>query len=192
MEISKFTCTETHFEKVFVIAPTIFGDQRGFFMETYNKKEFYELGIDIDFVQDNHSRSKKGTLRGLHFQKKHAQSKLVRVTSGAVFDVVVDIRPDSSTFGQWFGCILSEDNRKLLFVPEGFAHGFLVLTERADFLYKCNDFYHPEYEAGIIWNDEDIAIGWPLKEYGIDEPILSEKDKKLPKLKELILKGELK
>jgi dTDP-4-dehydrorhamnose 3,5-epimerase len=183
--MSKFTKIKTPIPDLYIIEPTVFGDQRGFFMETYNKKEFYELGIDIDFVQDNHSRSKKGTLRGLHFQKEHAQSKLVRVISGAVFDVVVDIRPDSSTFGQWFGCILSEDNRKLLFVPEGFAHGFLVLTERADFLYKCNDFYHPEYEAGIIWNDEDIAIDWPLKEYGIEVPLLSEKDKKLQTLKEL-------
>lgn len=190
--MNKINMLSTPITGLFVIEPAMFGDQRGFFMETYNKKEFYELGIDIDFVQDNHSRSKKGTLRGLHFQKKHAQSKLVRVISGAVFDVVVDIRPHSSTFGQWFGCILSEDNRKLLFVPEGFAHGFLTLSEIAEFTYKCSDYYHPEYEAGIIWNDEDIAIDWPLKEYGIDELILSEKDKKLPKLKELILKGELK
>jgi dTDP-4-dehydrorhamnose 3,5-epimerase len=189
--MTKFKIVRTPIPDLYIIEPTVFGDQRGFFMETYNRKEFHELGIAIDFVQDNHSRSKKGTLRGLHFQKQYAQSKLVRVVNGAVFDVVVDIRPDSSTFGEWFGCVLSEENKKLLFVPEGFAHGFLVLTESADFLYKCSEFYHPEFEAGIIWNDEDIAIDWPLKEYGVDELILSEKDRKLPKLKELTLRGEL-
>ena len=185
MEISKFTCTETHFEKVFVIAPTIFGDQRGFFMETYNKKEFYELGIDIDFVQDNHSRSKKGTLRGLHFQVRFPQAKLVRVIRGEVYDVVVDIRKNSATFGKWFGIVLSEENKRQFFMPAGFAHGFLTLSEIAEFTYKCSDYYHPEDEGGIIWNDEDIAIDWPLKEYGIEVPLLSEKDKKLQTLKEL-------
>lgn len=169
-------------EGVLLIEPTVFGDKRGFFMETYNKQEFYELGIDTDFVQDNHSRSKRGTLRGLHFQTNRPQAKLVRVTSGEVFDVAIDLRCDSATFGKWFGCILTEKNKRMIFIPEGFAHGFLVLSESADFLYKCSDFYYPEHEAGIIWNDPDIAIDWPFEKYGITEPLLSEKDGKLPRL----------
>jgi len=188
----KFTKVDTPVLGLYIVEPTVFGDQRGFFMETYNKKEFQEIGIDIGFVQDNHSRSKKGTLRGLHFQVKFPQEKLVRVIKGEVYDVAVDIRKNSATFGKWFGVVLSEENKRQFFIPAGFAHGFLTLSEIAEFTYKCSDYYHPEDEGGIIWNDEDIAIDWPLKEYGIDELILSEKDRKLPKLKELILKGELK
>ena len=171
---------KTPIPDLFVIEPTVFGDERGFFMESYNKKEFQQIGIDIEFVQDNHSRSKKGTVRGLHFQAKHPQGKLVRVISGEVFDVAVDLRTGSETFGRWFGEILSAQNKKMMYVPEGFAHGFLVLSENADFFYKCTDYYHPEYEAGILWNDSTIAINWPLREHGIDRPMLSDRDRRLP------------
>ena len=177
----------TPISDLFLIEPTVFRDDRGFFMETFNRKEFHELGIQKDFVQDNHSRSKKGTLRGLHFQKKFPQAKLVRVIKGEVFDVVVDIRKESATFEKWFGVILSEENKKQFFIPEGFAHGFLALTEIVEFTYKCSDYYHPEDEGGIIWNDSDIAIDWPLKEYGINELILSDKDRKLPTVRDLQL-----
>ena len=185
--MAKFKKIPTPIPDLYIIEPTVFGDERGFFMETYSKKEFQELGIDMDFVQDNHSRSKKGTLRGLHFQKEFPQAKLVRVIKGKVFDVAVDIRKNSTTFGKWFGVILSEENKRQFFIPEGFAHGFLALTEIVEFTYKCSDYYHPEDEGGIIWNDEDIAIDWPLKEYGINELILSDKDRKLPTLRELQL-----
>lgn len=177
----------TPISDLFLIEPTVFRDDRGFFMETFNRKEFQELGIQKDFVQDNHSRSKKGTLRGLHYQKRFPQAKLVRVIKGEVFDVVVDIRKESATFGKWFGVILSEENKKQFFIPEGFAHGFLALTEIVEFTYKCSDYYHPEDEGGIIWNDSDIAIDWPLKEYGINELILSDKDRKLPTVRDLQL-----
>jgi len=185
--MSKFKRIETPIPGLFIIEPTVFGDQRGFFMETYSKKEFQEIGIDIEFVQDNHSRSKKGTLRGLHFQKKIPQAKLVRVIKGEVYDVAVDIREKSSTFGKWFGIILSEENKKQFFIPEGFAHGFLALSDVVEFTYKCSDYYHPEDEGGIIWSDEAIAIDWPLKEYGVEVPVLSEKDKKWQTLKEMQL-----
>ena len=177
----------TPISDLFLIEPTVFRDDRGFFMETFNRKEFHELGIQKDFVQDNHSRSKKGTLRGLHFQKKFPQAKLVRVIKGEVFDVVVDIRKNSATFGRWFGVALSEEKKRQLFIPEGFAHGFLALTEIVEFTYKCSDYYHPNDEGGITWNDSDIAIDWPLKEYGINELILSDKDRKLPTVRDLQL-----
>jgi dTDP-4-dehydrorhamnose 3,5-epimerase len=181
--VGKFRKISTPIEGLFVIEPTLFGDDRGFFMEAYNKKEFTELGIECDFVQDNHSRSVKGVLRGLHFQAKHQQAKLVRVVNGGVFDVAVDLRRDSTTFGKWYGLLLSAENKKMTYIPEGFAHGFLVVSEVADFQYKCSEFYCPSCDTGIIWNDPDIAIDWPLKEFGIEEVLLSNKDSNLPVLK---------
>ena len=152
-------------------------------METYNCNDFKAAGIDAVFVQDNQSRSRKGVLRGLHFQKRHPQGKLVRVISGEVFDVAVDIRKDSPTYKKWHGVVLSAENKKQFYVPPGFAHGFLVLSEEAEFVYKCTDFYHPEDEGGIIWNDPDIGIEWPVE--GIRELILSEKDRNLRRISEL-------
>lgn len=165
-----------------MIEPTVFGDNRGYFMETYNYKEFKEAGLDMIFVQDNQSKSRKGVLRGLHFQHNFPQGKLVRVTKGEVFDVAVDLRKKSKTYGKWYGVILSEENKKQLYIPEGFAHGFLVLSDEAEFVYKCTDYYHPEDEGGIRWDDPDIGIEWPLQQ--IEEVLLSEKDKKWSTLKE--------
>jgi len=167
---------------MYIIETSIFGDDRGYFMETYNKEEFNQAGLTMNFVQDNQSKSKKGVLRGLHFQKEHPQGKLVRVLSGKVFDVGVDLRSDSETYGHWQGVTLSGENKKQFYVPEGFAHGFLVLSDTATFSYKCTDFYHPEDEGGIIWDDNQINIDWPLND--IDEIILSEKDKELNSLAE--------
>ena len=156
-----------------IIEPEVFGDERGFFLETFQKQRYSDLlGIDDDFVQDNMSRSKKGILRGLHYQMNHAQGKLVSVLQGAVFDVAVDIRKGSPTFGQWLGVELNSDNKRQFWVPKGFAHGFLVLSDSADFSYKCTDYYHPESEISIAWNDKDIGIDWPL----LANPILSKKD----------------
>ena len=186
--MSKFKLFETPIKDLYVIEPTVFKDHRGFFMESWNKKAFEEIGLYLNFVQDNHSKSRKGVLRGLHFQIKHPQGKLVRVVKGAVFDVAVDLRKGSPTFGKWYGIILSEENKKMLYIPGGFAHGFLVLTEEADFLYKATEYYYPEYDAGIVWNDPDIGIEWPLKEFGIEHPVLSEKDKSLPKLRDIVEK----
>ena len=153
----------TAIEGVFVLEPKVFGDARGFFMESYNRRAFREAtGLDIDFVQDNHSRSRKGVLRGLHYQIQQPQGKLVRVTSGAVFDVAVDIRRGSPTFGRWVGVELSADNHRQLWVPPGMAHGFVVLSESADFLYKTTDYYAPQFERSIAWNDPTIGIDWPL------------------------------
>ncbi len=175
-----FTFTKTDIEGVYVIEPKVFGDSRGYFMETYNKEEFDKAGLVYDFVQDNQSKSHKGVLRGLHFQTKHPQSKLVRVVSGEVFDVAVDLRKGSKTYGKWTGVILSAENKKMFMIPKGFAHGFVVLSDTAEFTYKCDDVYHPEDDGGIMWNDPDIAIQWPYK----GELDLSEKDKKHPTLKE--------
>lgn len=161
-----------------VIEPTVFGDARGYFVETYNAKDFAEAGIDCTFVQDNQSASKKGVLRGLHFQIDYPQDKLVRVIRGEVFDVVVDIRKGSDTFGKWFGVILSEENKKQLFIPKNFAHGFLVLSDYAEFCYKVTDFYHPNDEGGILWKDPEIGIEWPIPEGMKEELILSDKDRK--------------
>lgn len=176
---------KTKIDGVYVIEPKVFGDNRGYFMETYNKEHFAEAGLNMTFVQDNESKSSKGVLRGLHFQRKHSQGKLVRVTSGKVFDVAVDLRTGSPTYGQWEGVILSEANKKQLYIPEGFAHGFLVLSDEAVFNYKCTDLYAPEYDGGVMWNDPDINIKWPLD--GIENILLSEKDKNHPSLKELDL-----
>lgn len=158
-----------------LITPKVFGDERGYFMETYNEMEMKEEGIDITFVQDNQSMSSRGVLRGLHFQKKHPQTKLVRVIKGAVYDVAVDLRCGSSTYGRYYGVILTEDNKKQFLIPRGFAHGFLVLSDEAEFCYKCDEFYHPEDEGGIMWNDKDLGIKWPIE--GIDKLIISPKDK---------------
>ena len=164
-----------------ILEPTTHGDDRGFFVESWNRETFKRLDLDVDFVQDNHSRSRRGVLRGIHYQINRPQGKLVRVTRGSVFDVAVDIRKESPTFGMWNGVELSEDNRRMLWVPPGFAHGFLVLSEQADFQYKCTESYSPEDERGIRWDDEDLGIIWPI-ETG-NSPILSEKDLGLPGLK---------
>ncbi len=173
--MAKIKVTSCEIKGLYVIEPKVFGDERGYFVETYNKQEFSEFGLDMEFVQDNQSMSRKGVLRGLHFQKKFPQGKLVRVLSGEVFDVAVDIRKGSETYGKWFGVVLSDENKKQFYVPEGFAHGYLVLSETAVFAYKCTEFYHPEDEGGIQWDDPDIGIEWPLEE-GM-QVILSEKDK---------------
>jgi len=178
--MGKFNFINTGIEGVSVIEPKVFGDSRGYFMETYNYEEFKENGLDMLFVQDNQSKSKKGVLRGLHYQKKYPQGKLIRVIKGEVFDVAVDIRKNSETYGKWHGEVLSEENKKMLYIPEGFAHGFLVLSEEAEFTYKCTEFYHPEEECGIAWNDEFIGIDWPLN--NIEKVILSEKDEKWDRL----------
>lgn len=165
---------ETKIPDVKIIEPKVFGDNRGFFMESYNHKKFIEaVGHDLNFVQDNHSRSQKGVLRGLHYQIKQPQGKLVRVTSGRVYDIAVDIRKSSSTFGQWVGVELSAENNRQFWVPEGFAHGFVVLSDTADFLYKTTDYYAPEHERCIKWDDPELAVNWQYNE----EPLVSEKDK---------------
>ena len=168
---------------VFLIEPTVFGDHRGFFMESYNRRSFAEHGLDRDWVQDNHSRSSRGVLRGLHYQLGRPQAKLVRTVVGSVFDVVVDIRRGSPTFGQWFGAELSAQNQRQLFAPRGMAHGFVVLSDVAEFLYKVDDFHAPEEERSIAWNDPNIGIDWPIPE-GID-PILSPKDSDCPRLNKM-------
>ncbi|ABI57660.1 dTDP-4-dehydrorhamnose 3,5-epimerase [Alkalilimnicola ehrlichii MLHE-1] len=160
---------------VILVKPDVFGDERGFFMETWQRRKFAEGGIDHDFVQDNHSRSVKGTLRGLHYQIRQPQGKLVRVTAGSVFDVAVDLRRGSPTFGQWAGEHLSADNHHMLWVPPGFAHGFYVTSETADFQYKCSDYYAPEHEHCIRWDDPELGIDWPLSDNGA--PLVSEKDR---------------
>lgn len=175
--MSKFKFIKTKIEGLLIIEPAVFEDDRGFFMETYNFSDFESNGLNFNFVQDNHSKSKKGVLRGLHFQIKHPQGKLVRVIKGEVFDVGVDLRKNSPTYGDWVGVVLSEDNKKQFYVPEGFAHGFLVLSEEAEFLYKCTNLYHPEDEGGIAYDDKDIGIQWPL-----EEVFLSDKDKNLKTL----------
>ena len=173
--MGKFTFVETGLPGVLVIEPTVFGDARGYFMETFQKEEFAAAGITDEFVQDNQSKSSRGVLRGLHFQKEHTQGKLVRVTKGEVFDVAVDCRPNSATFGKWVGVTLSDENKKQFYVPKGFAHGFLVLSDEAEFCYKCTDYYDPTAEGGIPYNDPTVNVEWP--DCGC-EYLLSEKDKK--------------
>lgn len=185
--MGKFNFIETRIPDLFVVEPATFGDSRGFFMESYNSKDFIEAGLNMKFVQDNHSKSAKGVLRGLHFQKKHPQGKLVRVIMGSVYDVAVDLRKNSPTFGLYYGIILSETNKKMLYVPEGFAHGFLTLEDGTEFLYKVTDHWYQEDEGGLIWNDNDIGIAWPFEKYGInrDGLLLSEKDREWRTLREL-------
>ena len=183
--MGKFKKIATSIEGVYIIEPVVFGDNRGYFMETYSKNEFSELGLDYDFVQDNQSKSKKGVLRGLHFQKENTQAKLVRVIKGEVFDVAVDLRPNSKTYGKWEGVILSEDNKRMFMIPKGFAHGFLVLSNEAEFTYKCDDVYNHEAEGGLAWNDKDVAINWPLGDMKIIDLLTSEKDSEWPTLEEL-------
>lgn len=175
--MGKFSFCETEIADVVIVQPTVFGDERGYFMETYNEREFENAGICAEFIQDNQSKSRKNVLRGLHFQKRYPQAKLVRVISGEVFDVAVDLRSDSATFGKWTGVTLSAENRRQLFIPRGFAHGFLVLSEDAEFTYKCDEFYHPEDEGGICWNDPTIGVIWPDTD---SEYVLSDKDGMLP------------
>ena len=172
--------TPSKIPEVLIIEPDVHGDARGFFMETWHAQKYSDAGLDVNFVQDNQSRSKQGILRGLHYQLEQPQGKLVRVTSGSVFDVAVDIRKGSPSFGQWVGIELSSDNFKQLYVPPGFAHGFCVLSEYADFLYKCTDFYAPEYEHGIRWSDPDINIIWPGNDF-----LFSEKDEQMAMLKDM-------
>ncbi len=176
--------TRCDIEGLAVIEPKVFPDSRGYFVETYNQKDMEAEGLNMTFVQDNQSMSTKGVLRGLHRQLNFPQGKLVRVVSGTVYDVAVDLRENSKTYGQWYGVELSAENKKQFYIPEGFAHGFIVLSEEAEFCYKVTDFYHPGDEAGIMWNDPDIGIEWPMPE-GMTEPLLSEKDKNWPRLKDI-------
>lgn len=174
---------KTNLPGVIEIEPIVYGDKRGFFLETFRDSALKEAGINVQFVQDNHSRSSQGVLRGLHYQLEQTQGKLVRVTSGIVFDVAVDVRRGSPNFGQWHGAILNEETMRMMYVPPGYAHGFVVLSDTADFLYKCTDYYHPESEQGIAWNDPGIAIKWPIDKIR-DKIKLSEKDQLNPNLKD--------
>ena len=178
--INNFTFMETEIDGVFIIEPKVYGDNRGYFMETYKKEDFTLAGLYYDFAQDNQSKSKKGVLRGLHFQKTHPQAKLVRVLEGEVYDVAVDLRKGSKTYGKYVGVVLSAENKRMFMIPRGFAHGFVVLSDTATFTYKCDELYHPEDEGGIMWNDPEIGIKWPE----VEEVLLSEKDKKHPSLKD--------
>lgn len=180
--MGNFNFIETGIQGLVVVEPKVFGDNRGYFMETYHYNDFKEAGLDMVFVQDNQSKSKKGVLRGLHFQKKNPQGKLVRVVSGEVYDVAVDLRKGSKTYGKWYGVLLSAENKKQFYVPEGFAHGFVVMSETAEFVYKCTRFYDPSDEGGLMWNDPAIGVQWPVPEGA--ELILSEKDQHHPSLQE--------
>ena len=187
-QINNFKFIETSIKGVFIIEPKKYGDNRGYFMETYKKSDFDKAGLVYDFVQDNQSKSKKGVLRGLHFQKKYPQAKLVRCIDGEVFDVCVDLRPGSPTYGKWEGVVLSAEKGNQFMIPRGFAHGFLVLSDSATFCYKVDEFYHPEDEGGLMFNDPDIDIAWP----DAGEILLSEKDKKNYSLKSLLsLQGNI-
>jgi len=170
-----------------LLKPRVFEDERGFFLERYTQRTFHQHGVNLDFVQDNHSHSVKNVLRGLHFQRPPcAQDKLVWAVCGEVFDVAVDLRRDSPTFGQWAGVTLSAENKHMLLIPKGFAHGFVVLSEQADFLYKTSAFYSQEHDGGLLWNDPDVAVAWP-----VSDPLLSGKDRAHPTLRELLARGEL-
>lgn len=180
--MGKIKVTKCEIEGLCVVEPTVFGDDRGYFVETYNYNDFKAEGLDMIFVQDNQSMSVKGVLRGLHYQKQFPQGKLVRVVSGKVFDVAVDLRTGSETYGKWFGVELSGENKKMFYIPEGFAHGFVVLSDEAVFAYKCTDFYHPGDEGGIIWNDPEIGVEWPIP--ADMKLIMSDKDVKWGGLKD--------
>jgi dTDP-4-dehydrorhamnose 3,5-epimerase len=182
ISMGNFLFQKCDIEGLFVIEPKVHGDERGYFMETYHYEDFKAAGLSMVFVQDNQSLSRKGVLRGLHYQKEHPQGKLVRVLTGTVYDVAVDLRKNSPTYGKYHGEVLSEENKKMFYVPEGFAHGFLVMSDMAVFSYKCTDYYHPEDEGGILWNDTEIGIDWPV-DCGV-QPLISGKDAKLPTLKE--------
>lgn len=177
---------ETKLPGVLIIEPKVYGDHRGFFKETYQTERYSEVGIELSFVQDNHSRSQYGVLRGLHLQKTRPQGKLVSCSRGVVYDVAVDVNPNSDTFGQYVGVELTEDNHRQLWIPPGYAHGFCVLSDVADFQYKCTDLFFPEDEGGLIWNDPEVAVDWPIK-----QPSLSEKDKQLPTLAQIRVNGEV-
>ncbi|MBQ6876113.1 MAG: dTDP-4-dehydrorhamnose 3,5-epimerase [Lachnospiraceae bacterium] len=180
--MGKIKVTRCEIEGLCVVEPSVFGDDRGYFMETYNYNDFKAEGLDMVFVQDNQSMSVKGVLRGLHYQKQFPQGKLVRVVSGKVFDVAVDLRTGSETYGKWFGVELSGENKKMFYIPEGFAHGFVVLSDEAVFAYKCTDFYHPGDEGGILWSDPEIGVEWPIEPDA--KLIISEKDQKWGGLKD--------
>ncbi|MEJ8542983.1 dTDP-4-dehydrorhamnose 3,5-epimerase [Methanothermobacter wolfeii] len=180
--MGKFRFIRTELDGAVIIEPEVYSDERGYFMETFNESDFIDGGLDVRFVQDNESMSRRGVLRGLHFQLRKPQGKLVRVVKGEVFDVAVDLRRDSETYGEWTGVILSDSNRREFFIPEGFAHGFLALSDECILNYKCTRLYHPEYDSGIPWNDPDIGIEWPLDL--VDELIISDKDRKWRPLRE--------
>jgi len=186
MTVGKFERVKTKFKDISIIRPTVFKDERGFFLETYNREEFAEVGITDEFVQDNVSHSAKGVIRGLHYQSKNAQGKLVRVLRGKIFDVVVDIRNGSPSYGHHLGIELDAQDAGMLFVPVGFAHGFMALKDATEVMYKVTDFYSPQYDAGLRWNDPDLSIPWPLAAYGIANPIVSSKDTVLPILRNII------
>lgn len=185
--MKKFTKIETDINDLVIIKPNIFQDDRGFFFESYNKRDFFEIGITDEFVQDNHSKSQKGVLRGLHFQKENSQGKLIRVIKGKIYDIAVDLRKNSKTFGKYFGVELSEENKLMLYIPKNFAHGFLTIENNTEVLYKTTDYYNPKDEYGILWNDKDLNIDWKFEENNIKEKelILSEKDKKQKSFKEI-------
>lgn len=192
--MGKILVEETPLKGVYVIEPHVFGDERGYFFESYNERDFQTYGLEMRFVQDNQSMSAKGVLRGMHFQKQYAQGKLVRTLVGSVYDVVVDIRPGSETFGKWFGVELSEENHRQLYIKPGFAHGYLALTNKAVFAYKTTDYYHPEDEGGLLWNDPEIGIQWPGVEQGPDGSLrlqdgtaltINERDRRWPTLQQL-------
>ena len=187
MESRNFKSRETPLEGLIVVEPKVFGDDRGFFMETFSERDYEALGIRERFVQDNHSKSRRGVLRGLHFQREHAQGKLIRVVRGAVLDVGVDLRPESPTFGRWYAVELSAANRLQFYVPPRFAHGFLTLEDDTEFLYKCTDYYAPQHDAGVRWNDPALGIDWRLGAYGLTEAdlVLSDKDRSQPFMNEL-------
>lgn len=184
--MGKFKRIKTKFESVSIIRPTVFKDERGFFLETYNRKEFADIGINEEFVQDNISHSAKGVVRGLHYQTKNTQGKLVRVLGGKIFDVAVDIRNGSPTYGQHISIELTAQDPMMLHVPVGFAHGFMALEDNTEVMYKVTDFYSPRYDAGIRWDDPDLHISWPMKAHGISKPVVSSKDAVLPFLKDII------
>lgn len=181
----KFARYPTALHDVTLIKPLIFRDSRGFFLESYNKKEFEAIGITTGYIQDNHSCSGKGVIRGLHFQRTRPQEKIVNVIQGSVYDVVVDVRKGSPQFGNYIGVVLTAEDATMIHMPAGFAHGFVALEDHTHVLYKTSEFYYPEYDAGIIWNDPDLGIPWPLEEYGITSPLVSEKDRRLPLFREI-------